>query len=1070
MTNMSIRLRLICQLSIVCLSLTANAQKAELVLETGHTSSVHSVAFSPDGRFFASGEIFSNTELWETKSGLEMRTFAGGEPVFSPDGRTLATFTGQNFRLWNWQTGEELFANQTFTSIGSAGSAAFSPKGDALAITSYSPDLIKLFDVQSGKVLRSLAGHTDLIETVTFSPDGKILASSSADKTIKLWDWHSGEQVRTIQAYTGFSLFSPSLVFSPDGKIIAASVVSNGIKLWDVKTGQESLTIPGADLQFDASLMFSPDGKILAMGGFNLQSGRGFQLRDAQTGKELWTIPIESGLRPDAIYCPVAFSPDGKLLVTGGDSKPILWDLATRKKLRETVGSVSKVMSVVLSADGSVLASGSLTGAIRLWSLRKGLPFQTLAGHAFSVEALAFSEDGKVLASSYADKTIKLWDIQTGKELKSLSIKEPDTQKQIEAIVPSFYRANQKPYAIAAGTFNILWSDDGRINIHEENNPKPSASLISLNENDWAVVTPDGLFDASDGARRFMHYITGLNPVALEQMKDSYYVPGLLQKVFEGRPLPKVELFSKRDLFPEVQYEPFRPGQRQLTVKLTNRGGGIGQIQVLINGKELISDARSAGFDPNSANVTIKIDLSNAAVKVGENNRIEVVARNASGSLSNRGTDEAEMVYKDGGKSSTDSPGIYAIIGGISDYTDARLRLSFAAKDAEDFAHAFDLGAVKLLNGDRSKVHIRLLTSNGGKSTTRFTAADAKASTATKASFAKAFSDFRAATPSDVFIVYLAGHGISLASNQNSNQTDGDAYLYLTQEATTTDKTVLALESSRRAMAISSDELKDLMKQNNALKQVLILDTCAAGAFSKAMGGAREVPTDQIRAIERLKDGTGFFVLMGAAADATSYEASQYGQGLLTYALLQGMKGARLRQNQFADIAMLFGYAQETVPQMAKNISGIQQPVIVIPYTSNSFDIGRFTPEEQELISLATLKPLVLLPRLRNSARRFDDLKLSQIMTEQLREINYSQRGGQQGGVVFVEADDMTDAIRPEGDYSVEGETLKISVILVKNSAAQGKEITVMGNVNQPEKVVKQLTEAVLQALPREEQ
>jgi hypothetical protein len=316
-----------------------------------------------------------------------------------------------------------------------------------------------------------------------------------------------------------------------------------------------------------------------------------------------------------------------------------------------------------------------------------------------------------------------------------------------------------------------------------------------------------------------------------------------------------------------------------------------------------------------------------------------------------------------------------------------------------------------------------------------------------------------------VFIVYVAGHGISLNLNQDPNQAGGDTYLFLTQEATTTDKSVLAVENSRKAMTVSSEELKDLMKQNKALKQVLILDTCAAGALSNSLVARRDLSSDQIRALERLKDSTGFFVLMGSAADAVSYEASQYGQGLLTYSLLQGMKGARLRENQFADVAMLFAYAQDTVPQMAKNIGGIQRPQIITPTTSNSFDFGRFTAEEQKLISLSTPKPLILRPNLRNSATRFDNLKLSQMMAEQLREISYSQTRGQQSRIVFVEADDMADAIRPEGDYSVEGETLRISVVLVKNSASQGKEIAVTGKVGQPEKVITQLVEAVMRSL-----
>lgn len=322
------------------------------------------------------------------------------------------------------------------------------------------------------------------------------------------------------------------------------------------------------------------------------------------------------------------------------------------------------------------------------------------------------------------------------------------------------------------------------------------------------------------------------------------------------------------------------------------------------------------------------------------------------------------------------------------------------------------------------------------------------------------------AAPDDVFIVYLAGHGVSLNLNQNSSRADGDTYLYLTQEATTTDKSILSVEKTREAMAISSDELKDLMKQNKALKQVLILDTCAAGAVSKSLVGKRDLPGDQIRAIERLKDNTGFYVLMGAAADAVSYEASQYGQGILTYSLLQAMKGARLRENQFADVGMLFAYAQDTVPQMAKNIGGIQRPLIITPDTSNSFDIGKFTVEEQKQIVLPNPKPLLLSPKLLDKNRLNDGLRLTQLLKEQLREISFSGiLRGVSAPLVFVDAEEMTDAIIPSGLYSIEGDTINLNLVLYRNDIQVGKEIRLSGKVSEKEQLIKQLVAEIIKTM-----
>src|SRR5205823_7095414 len=131
--------------------------------------------------------------------------------------------------------------------------------------------------------------------------------------------------------------------------------------------------------------------------------------------------------------------------------------------------------------------------------------------------------------------------------------------------------------------------------------------------------------------------------------------------------------------------------------------------------------------------------------------------------------------------------------------------------------------------------------------------------------------------------------------------------------------------------AVTSTELTEWIKQIPALKQVMILDTCAAGAAAKKLTEQRNVTGDQIRAIERLRDRTGFHVLMGCAADKVSYEATQYAQGLLTYSLLESMKGAALRDDEFVDISKLFQYAADRVPQLAQHIGGIQKPMIFAP-------------------------------------------------------------------------------------------------------------------------------------------
>ncbi len=1155
-------------------------QKAELVVQLGHSNIVGATAFSPDGRFIVTGDGFAKVLiLWETASGRELRRFVGHDDAivavaFSHNGQFVASISkDKSLRKWEITTGRELlninlarqngridddepldvlaFGANDLTLITSAKTSIsksdFPQEQSLYRHTSFADSPVsvenpslQLWSAVDGALLKD----ERLLEPLAVSADGKLAlvwqtTSPGKDATLlghySIWDLATHRPLSQLKSNNGVLPHGSieSADFLPDGRAVSTilndksessesidtriSYTNFGgsskprlggfdvVVVWDALTGQpkkrfgsiassaQSTLVQKGNAKQDHYVLYSScpvSEKNRAQAGLSSICSL-----DLETGEKTETR-LERFLGYSNQVMSVAASPDGRFVAFGTlDSTTTIINVADNEIVSWLTGKMPYVADVSISADGASISTIAEDETKMRWDLTTGQPVVEKKGsgkgrgiyqndidvvspggklrvtrnkdhltlqraatneavfsfeHADFANSAAFSPDNLLVAVGYVNGKIRLWSVVTGKIVETLD--------GHTAIV---YSAAFMP----DGKTLVTGSMDATTRLWNIETAKEKARLITTFDGSWTVITPEGLFDASPEARKLMHFVVGLEIVTLEQTKDIYYVPGLLSKIFKGEPLPKVELFSNKDLFPVVEFSPPRAGQNDLTIKVVNRGGGIGQVQVLVNGKEFINDARPANFDASTKEITLTVSLKDAPLAAGRENKIEVVARNAAGSLTNRGTARGlQLVRSASDQKPTETPHVYAIVGGISNYTGDNLKLNFAAKDAEDFAKALELGATKLVGG-KNNVHIRLLTSNGDQSTVKFNVPDAKISTATKADFERAFADFKNATPNDVFIVYLAGHGVTLNLNQNPNQAGGDTYLYLTQEATTTDKSVLVVEQSRRAMTVSSDELKNLMKQNKALKQVLILDTCASGQAAQSFVQKRDLPSDQIRAIERLKDNTGFYILMGSAADSASYEASQYGQGLLTYSLLQGMKGAKLRENQFADVGLLFEYAQEVVPQMAKNIGGIQQPRSITPDTSRSFDIGMFTPDEQKLISLSTPKPVILRPSLRNASLRFDNLKLTQMMTEQLRRIGYVQARGEQSRIVFVEVNEMTDAAQPIGDYTIEGDTLKMTVILVKNNAPLGEEITVTGKASEAEKVVKQLIEAVMQSL-----
>ncbi|MBD2459261.1 ribosome assembly protein 4 [Nostoc sp. FACHB-87] len=388
----------------------------------GHSSSVWSVSFSPDGKTLASGSGDNTIKLWDISTGKLLKTLSGHSSSvysvsFSPDGKTLASGSDDNtIKLWDVSTGKFLktLPSERYAKSGhssSVWSVSFSPDGQTLASGS-TDNTIKLWDISTGKPLKTLSGHSSPVISVSFSPDGKTLASGSGDNTIKLWDVSTGKLLKTL---SGHSSEVKSVSFSPDGKTLASGSGDNTIKLWDVSTGKLLKTLSGHS-NWVNSVSFSPDGQTLASGsGSILGDDNTIKLWDISTGKPLKTLsghssPVNS----------VSFSPDGKTLASGsGDNTIKLWDVSTGKLLRTLNGHNSPVNSVSFSPDSQILASGSDDKTIKLWDVSTGKLLKTLSGHSNWVYSVSFSLDGKTLASGSSDNTIKLWDLNLDNLLDS---------------------------------------------------------------------------------------------------------------------------------------------------------------------------------------------------------------------------------------------------------------------------------------------------------------------------------------------------------------------------------------------------------------------------------------------------------------------------------------------------------------------------------------------------------------------------------------------------------------------------------------------------------------------------
>ncbi|REJ44776.1 MAG: protein kinase [Microcystis flos-aquae TF09] len=275
-------------------------------------------------------------------------------------------------------------------------SVIYSPDGRYLASGSQDKT-IKIWEVATGKELRTLTGHSDRVRSVVYSPDGRYLASGSWDKTIKVWDVVTGTELRTLAGYSGWVW---SVAYSPDGRYLASGSDDDTLTIWEVATGKQLRTLTGHSL-FVMSVVYSPDGRYLASGN----GDKTIKIWEVATGKELPTFTGHS-----SVVLSVVYSPDGRYLASGSSDKTIkIWEVATGKELPTLTGHSREVMSVVYSPDGRYLASGSQDKTIKIWEVATGKELRTLTGHSSSVLSVVYSPDGRYLASGSGDKTIKIW-------------------------------------------------------------------------------------------------------------------------------------------------------------------------------------------------------------------------------------------------------------------------------------------------------------------------------------------------------------------------------------------------------------------------------------------------------------------------------------------------------------------------------------------------------------------------------------------------------------------------------------------------------------------------------------
>lgn len=724
-------------------------------------------------------------------------------------------------------------------------SIAYSPDGKYIA-AGYDNTLVRLWNAKTGSLIKTFEGHTKVVWSVAFSPDGKYLISGSADKTIKQWNVETGELIRTFIGHENTVSF---VTYDTGGGYIASGSADGTIKFWDPEKGNEVQTLKGHK-ETIAAISYSANGKYMSSASWD----NNVKIYYAVSGKEIRTLDYHN----DKVFG-LDFSLDGKYLASGSaDCTVKVWNVEKEKEAF-SLKVKDAVWDVAFSVDSKYLSAGTADGTVYVWNVETGKVLYELKGHTSPVRSIGFSSDGKYLSSGDSGGMIKMWNMKTGELL---------------------------------------------------------VTILQCNNGEWVTWTPEGYLDGSKWAIENLEYSVNGEKIPLDKIYNSVYRPDLVAAKILGEDSElaaetNVSIISKivedyntqPTAFVEVEKTDGNKRDVNVSIKVTDRGSGIGRVFLKLNGRLILV---SSGIQSRKGKaisyehiVSLRHGLNTISAVVYNKNNSQEVSSNEITTKWNGNPEKARL---------------FVLSAAINDYKDSALSdLNNCINDSDGIVKTFQDYSGSLY----TDVFVKSL----------------KDQDVTSKNLTEQIKKFgKAVTADDVFVLYLAGHG--------RTYTDGD-YYFIPQDFKYKD------EESIAKQGVSKWQLIEALSTIKAGNFMIILDTCNAASFLVSHKQAEELASlDKAAIIERFASKAGYDML--AACSSYQVAMDDYnGHGIFTYHVIEAIKGkADLNKDSQITSTELSYYVISEVPRNSNKKWGYkQEPQRVLPNLDYPIT-GELNPKE----------------------------------------------------------------------------------------------------------------------------